>query len=256
MTPRGVTRGARGCGRFLTKRINPYPIPRLPNNVQGTDEILSRRGGTRSSSALRLLRPGPSRPHAHSVRACGRPVGQRLPFDARAVCLPPVAAVAPVSAPSGDDACCSATALHGSGLSSGAAMAAATSAGVMRAHFGARYTWPRRCCAGCRTAAADHLLLETMGCAAVGRSFVMSSNSTEAWDAQECVVIELQHHPCRPFHPHPVARSSDSLSAKLYTSAAAGTRVSRTVIGLPAFTRSHAWQKIRMLTKVELPSRL
>ena len=98
-------------------------------------------------------------------------------------------------APSADDACCSATALHGSGLSSGAAMAAATSAGVMRAHFGARYTWPRRCCAGCRTAAADHLLLETMGCAAVGRSFVMSSNSTEAWDAQEWAVIELQHHP-------------------------------------------------------------
>ena len=110
-------------------------------------------------------------------------------------------------APSADDACCSATALHGSGLSSGAPVAAATSAGVMRAHFGARYTWPRRCCAGCRTAAADHLLLETMGCAAVGRSFVMSSNSTEAWDAQECVVIELQHHPCRPFHPHPVDKS-------------------------------------------------
>ena len=170
--------------------------------------MLCRRGGTRPSSALRLLRPGPSRPHAHSVRACGRPVGQRLPFDARAVCLPPVAAVAPVSAPSGDDACCSATALHGSGLSSGAAMAAATSAGVMRAHFGARYTWPRRCCAGCRTAAADHLLLETMGCAAVGRSFVMSSNSTEAWDAQEWAVIELQHHPCRPFHPHPVSTTS------------------------------------------------
>ena len=138
------------------------------------------------------------------MRACGRPVGQRLPFDARAVCLPPVAAVAPVSAPSGDDACCSATALHGSGLSSGAAMAAATSAGVMRAHFGARYTWPRRCCAGCRTAAADHLLLETKGCAAVGRSFVMSSNSTEAWDAQEWAVIELQHHPCRPFGPYPL----------------------------------------------------
>ena len=107
-------------------------------------------------------------------------------------------------APSADDACCSATALHGSGLSSGAPVAAATSAGVMRAHFGARYTWPRRCCAGCRTAAADHLLLETMGCAAVGRSFVMSSNSTEAWDAQEWAVIELQHHPCRPFGPHPV----------------------------------------------------
>ena len=107
-------------------------------------------------------------------------------------------------APSADDACCSATALHGSGLSSGAAMAAATSAGVMRAHFGARYTWPRRCCAGCRTAAADHLLLETMGCAAVGRSFVMSYNSTEAWDAQEWVVTELQHHPCRLFHPYPV----------------------------------------------------
>ena len=172
--------------------------------VQGTDENVCRRGGTRPSSALRLLRPGPSRPHAHSVRACGRPVGQRLPFDARAVCLPPVAAVAPVSAPSGDDACCSATALHGSGLSSGAAMAAATSAGVMRAHFGARYTWPQRCCAGCRTAAADHLLLETMGCAAVGRSFVMSSNSTEAWDAQEWAVIELQHHPCRPFGPYPL----------------------------------------------------
>ena len=119
--------------------------------------MLRRRGGTRPSSALRLLRPGPSRPHAHSVRACGRPVGQRLPFDARAVCLPPVAAVAPVSAPSGDDACCSATALHGSGLSSGAPVAAATSAGVMRAHFGARYTWPRRCCAGCRTAVADHI---------------------------------------------------------------------------------------------------
>ena len=83
-------------------------------------------------------------------------------------------------------------------------MAAATSAGVMRAHFGARYTWPRRCCAGCRTAAADHLLLETMGCAAVGRSFVMSSNSTEAWDAQEWAVIELQHHPCRPFGPYPL----------------------------------------------------
>ena len=83
-------------------------------------------------------------------------------------------------------------------------MAAATSAGVMRAHFGARYTWPRRCCAGCRTAAADHLLLETMGCAAVGRSFVMSSNSTEAWDAQEWAVIELQHRPCRLFHPYPV----------------------------------------------------
>ena len=107
-------------------------------------------------------------------------------------------------APSADDACCSATPLHGSGLSSGAPVAAATSAGVMRAHFGARYTWPRRCCAGCRTAAADHLLLETMGCAAVGRSFVMSSNSTEAWDAQEWVVTELQHHPCRLFHPYPL----------------------------------------------------
>ena len=83
-------------------------------------------------------------------------------------------------------------------------MAAATSAGVMRAHFGARYTWPRRCCAGCRTAVADHLLLETKGCAAVGRGFVMSSDSTEAWDTQEWAVIELQHHPCRPFHPHPV----------------------------------------------------
>ena len=150
------------------------------NGPQGADEKVPRRGGTRPSSALRLLRPGPSRPHAHSVRACGRPVGQRLPFDARAVCLPPVAAVAPVSAPSGDDACCSATALHGSGLSSGAAMAAATSAGVMRAHFGARYTWPQRCCAGCRTAVADHLLLETMGCAAVGRDIVMYSDSTEA----------------------------------------------------------------------------
>ena len=172
--------------------------------VQGADQMLCRRGGTRPSSALRLLRPGPSRPHAHSVRACGRPVGQRLPFDARAVCLPPVAAVAPVSAPSGDDACCSATALHGSGLSSGAAMAAATSAGVMRAHFGARYTWPRRCCAGCRTAVADHLLLETTGCAAVGRGIVMSSDSTEAWDTQEWAVIELQHHPCRPFGPHPL----------------------------------------------------
>ena len=177
--------------------------------VQGTDQMLCRRGGTRPSSALRLLRPGQSRPHAHSVRACGRPVGQRLPFDARAVCLPPVAAVAPVSAPSADDACCSATALHGSGLSSGAPVAAATSAGVMRAHFGARYTWPRRCCAGCRTAAADHLLLETMGCAAVGRSFVMSSNSTEAWDAQEWAAIELQHHPCRPFGPHPLIPWND-----------------------------------------------
>ena len=159
-----------------------------------------------AGSALTLLRPPPSRAHAHSVRACGRPVGQRLPFDARAVCLPPVAAVAPVSAPSGDDACCSATALHGSGLSSGAAMAAATSAGVMRAHFGARYTWPRRCCAGCCTAVADHLLLETKGCAAVGRGFVMSSDSTEAWDTQEWAVIELQHHPCRPFGPYPLYR--------------------------------------------------
>ena len=107
-------------------------------------------------------------------------------------------------APSADDACCSATPLHGSGLSSGAPVAAATSAGVMRAHFGARYTWPQRCCAGCRTAVADHLLLETKGCAAVGRGFVMSSDSTEAWDAQEWAVIELQHHPCRPFGPHPL----------------------------------------------------
>ena len=41
-------------------------------------------------------------------------------------------------APSADDACCSATPRHGSGLSSGAPVAAATSAGVMRAHFGAR----------------------------------------------------------------------------------------------------------------------
>ena len=89
-------------------------------------------------------------------------------------------------------------------------MAAATSAGVMRAHFGARYTWPQRCCAGCRTAAADHLLLETMGCAAVGRSFVMSSNSTEAWDAQEWAVIELQHHPCRLFHPYPLGKTKNS----------------------------------------------
>ena len=107
-------------------------------------------------------------------------------------------------APSADDACCSATPLHGSGLSSGAPVAAATSAGVMRAHFGARYTWPQRCCAGCRTAVADHLLLETKGCAAVGRGFVMSSDSTEAWDTQEWAVIELQHHPCRPFGPYPV----------------------------------------------------
>ena len=108
-------------------------------------------------------------------------------------------------APSADDACCSATPLHGSGLSSGAPVAAATSAGVMRAHFGARYTWPRRCCAGCRTAVADHLLLGTKGCAAVGRGFVMSSDSTEAWDTQEWAVIELQHHPCRPFGPYPLA---------------------------------------------------
>ena len=107
-------------------------------------------------------------------------------------------------APSADDACCSATPLHGSGLSSGAPVAAATSAGVMRAHFGARYTWPQRCCAGCRTAVADHLLLETKGCAAVGRGFVMSSDSTEAWDTQEWAVIELQHHPCRPFGPYPL----------------------------------------------------
>ena len=42
------------------------------------------------------------------------------------------------------------------------------------------------------------LLLETKGCAAVGRGFVMSSDSTEAWDTQEWAVIELQHHPCRP----------------------------------------------------------
>ena len=181
----------------VTIHISHYRV------LKGADQKVAKRGGTRPSSALRLLRPGPSRPHAHSVRACGRPVGQRLPFDARAVCLPPVAAVAPVSAPSGDDACCSATALHCSGLRSGATVAAATSAGVMRAHFGARYTWPRRCCAGCCTAVADHLLLETMGCAAVGRSFVMSSNSTEAWDAQEWVVTELQHHPCRLFGPYP-----------------------------------------------------
>ena len=172
-----------------------------------------------AGSALTLLRPPPSRAHAHSVRACARSVGQRLPVDARAECLHSFGAVEQWSAPSADDACCSATALHGSGLSSGAAMAAATSAGVMRAHFGARYTWPRRCCAGCRTAAADHLLLETMGCAAVGRSFVMSSNSTEAWDAQEWVVTELQHHPCRLFHPYPVQRSTAAAAKVIVKSA-------------------------------------
>ena len=47
------------------------------------------------------------------------------------------------------------------------------------------------------------LLLETKGCAAVGRVIVMSSDSVEAWDAQEWVVIELQVRPWRPFHPHP-----------------------------------------------------
>ena len=45
-------------------------------------------------------------------------------------------------APSADDAFCSATALHGSGLSSGAPVAAATSAGVMRAHFGMEHATP------------------------------------------------------------------------------------------------------------------
>ena len=54
------------------------------------------------------------------------------------------------------------------------------------------------CCAG-------HLLLETKGCTAVGRGCrVMSSDSVEAWDAQEWVVIELQVRPWRPFHPHPL----------------------------------------------------
>ena len=157
-----------------------------------------------AGSALTLLRPPPSRAHAHSVRACARSVGQRLPVDARAECLHSFGAVEQWSAPSADDACCCATVLHGSGLSSGAPVAAATSAAAMRAHFGARYTWPRRCCAGCCTAVADHLLLETKGCAAVGRGFVMSSDSTEAWDTQEWAVIELQHHPCRPFGPYPL----------------------------------------------------
>ena len=119
-------------------------------------------------------------------------------------------------APSADDACCSATPLHGSGLSSGAPVAAATSAGVMRAHFGARYTWPQRCCAGCRTAVADHLLLETKGCAAVGRDIAMSSDSIEAWDAQEWVVTELQHHPCRLFHPYPLRLYSKWVGRSLH----------------------------------------
>ena len=142
---------------------------------------------------------------ARPQRACVRPSGRPAAAVRRSSSVPAPSRCGGASErTSGDDACCSATALHGSGLSSGAAMAAATSAGVMRAHFGSRYTWPRRCLAGCRTAAADHLLLETMGCAAVGRSFVMSSNSTEAWDAQEWVVTELQHHPCRLFHPYPV----------------------------------------------------
>ena len=77
-------------------------------------------------------------------------------------------------------------------------MAAATSAGVMRAHFGARYTWPRRCCAGCCTAVADHLLLETMGCAAVGRGFVMSSDSTEAWNFFPILDVFVNRAPLRP----------------------------------------------------------
>ena len=114
-------------------------------------------------------------------------------------------------APSADDACCSATPLHGSGLSSGAPVAAATSAGVMRAHFGARYTWPRRCCAGCCTAVADHLLLETKGCAAVGRGFVMSSDSTEAWDTQEWAVIELQHWYIETVRSEAAPKRRDSL---------------------------------------------
>ena len=68
---------------------------------------------------------------------------------------------------------------------------------------------PLRSASDCRstlelncTAVADHLLLETKGCAAVGRVIVMSSDSVEAWDAQEWVVIELQVRPWRPFHPH------------------------------------------------------
>ena len=166
--------------------------------------MLSRSECSAAGSALTLLSPPPSAVHGHSVRACTCSVGQRLPVDARAECLHPFGAVEQWSAPSADDACCCATVLHGSGLSSGAPVAAATSAAAMRAHFGARYTWPRRCCAGCCTAVADHLLLETKGCAAVGRGFVMSSDSTEAWDTQEWAVIELQHHPCRPFGPHPV----------------------------------------------------
>ena len=191
-------------------------------HVQGADQKVCRREGTPQACL-------PAAPAPGTAMKNGGPREEKVKFSsrrspvARAVrvlefYVPSFGAAMLSGAPSADDACCSATALHGSGLSSGAAMAAATSAGVMRAHFGARYTWPRRCCAGCRTAAADHLLLETMGCAAVGRSFVMSSNSTEAWDAQEWVVTELQHHPCRLFHPYPLQYSGSYSFNQVYPS--------------------------------------
>ena len=183
--------------------------------------------GERSCSLAAGRGAEPSLPGTGQVLLCASLSAQLVAVRHRAVAalrVPSFGAAMLSGAPSADDACCSATPLHGSGLSSGAPVAAATSAGVMRAHFGARYTWPRRCCAGCRTAAADHLLLETMGCAAVGRSFVMSSNSTEAWDAQEWAVIELQHHPCRPFGPYPLALQPFRPFARIHGASPSGSR--------------------------------
>ena len=188
-----------GAGGYSTLE-RKHPIPQLQGSGCGPKGLLTRRNTARllAGSAGSWHLPGRMEDHVKfsSRRSPVAKAVRVLEFY-----VPSFGAAMLSGAPSADDACCSATPLHGSGLSSGAPVAAATSAGVMRAHFGARYTWPRRCCAGCRTAAADHLLLETMGCAAVGRSFVMSSNSTEAWDAQEWAVIELQHHPCRLFGP-------------------------------------------------------
>ena len=170
-----------------------------------TDENVPEREGTPHACCRqrRLLAPAVENGGPREVLSTSKSGGKRA-VRVLEFYVPSFGAAMLSGAPSADDACCSATPLHGSGLSSGAPVAAATSAGVMRAHFGARYTWPRRCCAGCCTAVADHLLLETKGCAAVGRGFVMSSDSTEAWDTQEWAVIELQHHPCRPFGPVPL----------------------------------------------------
>ena len=84
---------------ILDARVGePLPLHALPvlaievreagSNSTGCGRKVCERVCSAAGSALMLLRPPPSAVHGHSVRACTGSVGQRLPVDARAECLP------------------------------------------------------------------------------------------------------------------------------------------------------------------------